>query len=354
MTSLRGKVSWFGGPDDMGVAPDEGLAFIYEVDDAPHLFLASQPAGTSGLARRLDPAQSYIACRWDYEVVSKEELLQTVALVRAVKTGKAYPAYPADWGPHEDTNRIADISPGLMSALGIETDDEVEVIFPYQQGVPVMPYESIVISSGHSTKCRGASGVLDEVDEATKVVDRLGEMLRDRGVNVTTFHDTVSTSQNENLNRIVDFHNSKQRDLDVSVHFNAYVETEKPMGTECLYVTQTELAGDVAKAVAEAGDFIDRGPKSRTDLFFLNNTAMPSILIEVCFVDSEADAELYRANFEEICDAIATVLGGTDEDADIVPPDPDVPVPPAKRPTVRIDIEVTGDVTFIVNGVPVT
>jgi hypothetical protein len=41
-------------------------------------------------------------------------------------------AYPADWGPHENTGRVADISPGLMQYLGIETDDEVEVIFPYE------------------------------------------------------------------------------------------------------------------------------------------------------------------------------------------------------------------------------
>jgi hypothetical protein len=69
MTRLCGKVSWFGGPDDTGVSPDEGLAFIYDVDDAPHLFLPQQPAGTTGLARRLDPARPYIACRWNYDEV---------------------------------------------------------------------------------------------------------------------------------------------------------------------------------------------------------------------------------------------------------------------------------------------
>jgi N-acetylmuramoyl-L-alanine amidase len=37
---------------------------------------------------------------------------------------------------------------------------------------------------------------------------------------------------------------------------------------------------------------------------------MPSILIEVCFVDSSADAELYRARFSEIATAIADVLRG--------------------------------------------
>jgi N-acetylmuramoyl-L-alanine amidase len=342
----------------MGVSPDEGLAFIYEVDDAPHLFLPEQPAGTTGLARRLDPDVYYIACRWNYEEVSKAELLQTMALVRSVKTGAARIAYPADWGPHQDTGRIADISPGLMETLGIETDDEVEVIFPFQQGVPVMPYERIVISSGHGKLVRGASGVLDEVDEARRVVERVADMLEARGVDVTVFHDNTSTTQSQNLNTIVAFHNSQERDFDVSVHFNAYVETTKPMGTEVLYITQGALAGEMSAAIAEAGDFIDRGAKKRTDLAFLNGTEMPSILIETCFVDSTADASFYEANFEAICESIATVLGGPLEET-APPPGAgeggDRPPPPtAQQPTVRLDIDVIGDVTVIINGVPVS
>ena len=127
---VRGKVSWFGGPDDEGVAPDEGLAFIYEIDDAPHLFLDYQPEGTTGLARRLNPEALYVACRWDYDETPRDMLLENMALVYAPKTGKARQAFPADWGPHHSTDRVADISPGLMDALGIATDDEVEVLFP--------------------------------------------------------------------------------------------------------------------------------------------------------------------------------------------------------------------------------
>jgi N-acetylmuramoyl-L-alanine amidase len=216
-----------------------------------------------------------------------------------------------------------------------------------------MSYERIVISSGHGKYIRGASGILDEVDEARKVVERVGDELRNRGIDVTTYHDDVSQSQNENLNRIVDFHNSKSRDLDVSVHFNAYVETDKPMGVEVLFVTQADLAGEMSAAIAEAGDLIDRGAKKRTDLFFLNNTEMPSILIETCFVDSVADADSYNTNFEEICDAIASMLGGAEEGTQ--PPEIDLPDRPVKPPpTIRLDVEVTGDVTIIINGVPVT
>src|SRR6516225_7973926 len=100
----------------------------------------------------------------------------------------------------------------------------------------------IVISSGHGKHIRGASGILDEVNEARRVVERTADLLRNYDTEVVTFHDDVSTTQDENLHRIVDFHNSQQRDLDVSVHFNAYEPTTKPMGTEVLYVSQDVLA----------------------------------------------------------------------------------------------------------------
>jgi hypothetical protein len=45
-------------------------------------------------------------------------------------SGKSFLAWPADWGPHGDTDRIADLSPGLMEALDIVTDDEVTIIYP--------------------------------------------------------------------------------------------------------------------------------------------------------------------------------------------------------------------------------
>jgi hypothetical protein len=124
---LKGKVSWFGGPNDKGVAPDEGLAFIYDIETAPHLFLPMQPPNTSGLARRLNPYVHFIAVRWNYDLYPKEQLLKEIAVIRAVKTQVVLTAFPADWGPHSDTGRVADISEGLMFDLGITTDDEVEV-----------------------------------------------------------------------------------------------------------------------------------------------------------------------------------------------------------------------------------
>lgn len=204
----------------------------------------------------------------------------------------------------------------------------------------------IAISSGHGLYVRGASGIIDEVDEARKVVNRLAEELKKRDVEVFVFHDDSSKNQGNNLNTIVNAHNGQTRDLDISVHFNAYEQVEKPMGTEVLYLTQQSLAAKLSEAISEAGGFIDRGAKKRTDLKFLNATDEPAVLLEVCFVDSEADCDLYGQRFDAICDAIADVLGGAEEITEPTPPPGEV----ATVPRVDITIECADEVMIFVNG----
>jgi N-acetylmuramoyl-L-alanine amidase len=170
-----------------------------------------------------------------------------------------------------------------------------------------MSYDRIVISSGHGKYVRGASGIIDEVDEARRVVEHLADELIARGVVVDVFHDDVSKTQNENLHRIVDAHNSRDRNLDVSVHFNAF--NKQAHGVEVCHLTQHDLAAKVSAAIAKCG-FTDRGAKERTNLYFLRHTDEAAILIEVCFCDSDADAAIYHQQFHKICVAIADVLGG--------------------------------------------
>ena len=189
---------------------------------------------------------------------------------------------------------------------------------------------SICMSSGHGKYVRGASGYLDEVNEARRVVEETARLLRGAGVETKTFHDDQSHSQNENLNRIVNWHNSKSRTLDVSVHFNAYQTTSTEMGVECLYLTQKDLAKKVADGIAKATALPNRGPKYRDNLFFLNSTAMPSVLAEIVFVDSSADAEVYEENFNQVCSALATALSG--KAIGVAPPSP------VKPPTAPPDI----------------
>src|SRR5207302_1667956 len=96
------------------------------------LFLDTQPPGTTGLARRLNPAFNYIACRWDYSVTPQDFLRKSSVTVSA--NGKSVAASPADWGPNRATGRVTDLSPGLAHALGLNTDDECSLVIPLPAG----------------------------------------------------------------------------------------------------------------------------------------------------------------------------------------------------------------------------
>lgn len=184
----------------------------------------------------------------------------------------------------------------------------------------------IVISSGHGKYISGAVGPapwgLHEHQQAVRVVDSAAQAMRSMGIEVVTFEDTTSRTQDQNLKTIVDFHNAQgAHDLDVSIHFNANVTTNAPVGTECWYYSQQALAADIAGEIAVASGLIDRGAKKSTGLYFLKNTNEPAVLVEVCFVDSKADVELYNRNFDAICGVLAAALcGGTPAP---VPPQPD-------------------------------
>jgi hypothetical protein len=129
--TLSGKCSWFGGPDDKG-EPDEGLA-LYTVAQSkarPDLFLS----GGWGKMRGLNPDALYCACRWDYKETPAAWLRSTKIKVSA--NGKTVDVNPVDWGPNAKTGRIIDLSPGVMKALGIQTDDVVTVDVPLPGTAP--------------------------------------------------------------------------------------------------------------------------------------------------------------------------------------------------------------------------
>ena len=132
-----GKMSVFGGPRDTGVGPSEGLAIFDRIEQAPPgLFLDAQPPGTTGLARRLNPEAMYLACRWDYSVTPIAFLRH--AIVKVSASGKPpVDAHPADWGPNIRTGRVADLSPGLAAALGLDTDDECKLEIPLPDGTAI-------------------------------------------------------------------------------------------------------------------------------------------------------------------------------------------------------------------------
>jgi len=143
---VEGKMSTFGGPTDTGMSADEGLALFSSADlqnpKYANLFLATQPPGITGLGRRLDPEKYYFACRWNYNDTPKEFLKRALARAENPSNGRAADARPVDWGPNIATGRVADLSPGLATALGLQTDDVVRITISALRATPVKPVKA--------------------------------------------------------------------------------------------------------------------------------------------------------------------------------------------------------------------
>lgn len=78
----------------------------------------------------------------------------------------------------------------------------------------------------------------------------------------------------------------------------------------------------ISSRLSSALGLRNRGAKATTGLYFLNQTAMTAVLVEVCFVDTAVDAEAYnRIGATGVATAIANALVG--EPAE---PAPEIPV----------------------------
>jgi N-acetylmuramoyl-L-alanine amidase len=140
---VEGKMSTFGSPRDTGMSADEGLALFTPADlqdpKYSYLFLPTPPPGTTGLGRRLNPEKYYFACRWNYNDTPREFLRRALARVENPANGRAADARPVDWGPNIATGRVADLSPGLATALGLDTDGVVRITISALRALPVKP-----------------------------------------------------------------------------------------------------------------------------------------------------------------------------------------------------------------------
>lgn len=154
----------------------------------------------------------------------------------------------------------------------------------------------INVHGGHSLKCRGASGLLDEVNEDRKVKNRVIELLRANGHTVYDCTDDNGKDQNSNLKAIVNKCNDHKVDLDVSIHLNAGGGT----GTEVYIYNNNSKAKDeaarIADNVSKALGIRNRGVKVSNKLYVLRKSKAPALLVECCFVDNAIDKVKWNAD----------------------------------------------------------
>lgn len=171
------------------------------------------------------------------------------------------------------------------------------------------------VHGGHSLKCRGASGLLDEVNEDRAVKNKLIELLRANGNTVYDCTDDNGTNQGANLSAIVSKCNAHNVDLDISIHLNSGRGDNRGDGKcggvevygydDRIYGTAYRIAESIANTLGIG--FHGQPVKYRKDLYVLRKTKAKAILIECCFVDDKDDAN--RWNATKCAMAIASSLG---------------------------------------------
>ena len=167
----------------------------------------------------------------------------------------------------------------------------------------------IAIDLGHGVgQDRGASSKY--IDEET-IIDNVGGLvinkLKALGHTVIEVRPQQASSVSNSLVQRVQKANSNNVDLYVSIHANA----GGGKGT-AIYTYQgkeVEQARAVLNNLCGLG-FINRGIKG-SNLYVTHYSNMTSMLIEVCFIDTQSDVELYQSiGNNKIADAIVKGLVG--------------------------------------------
>ena len=165
----------------------------------------------------------------------------------------------------------------------------------------------VLICAGHTLKGKGtgATGYINESEENRILSKIVVKYLEYAGHNVDYYEINEASDY---LQKQVAKANSKDYDLVVQIHFNAFKLTDNSMGTETLYISESgkvwaEKVNDKLSTV-----FKSRGVKKAEGLYWLKNTKPIAILIETCFVDSKHDTDTYKINKEHIGKLIAEAI----------------------------------------------
>lgn len=169
------------------------------------------------------------------------------------------------------------------------------------------------IHAGHNPDglvASGAAGYMKESVENRKIVNYIMSHVAEKeegDICDVTVND--GKSQNDILQRLCQRMNSVMSEINISIHLNAGCGT----GVECWTYGESDEAGRLAKKICgniSALGFRNRGVKQSKNLYILRHTVQPTIIVEVCFVDTERDYETYmQIGYEKVAEAIMEALG---------------------------------------------
>ncbi len=164
----------------------------------------------------------------------------------------------------------------------------------------------IVLDAGHGGANPGATYQgRQEKDDVLALTLAVGQILENRGVDV---YYTRTTDVYESPAQKALEGNQTGADYFVSIHRNSSPYPPQYSGIESLvynrYGAAARLADNINQQL-EAVGFLNQGVNQRQDLVVLNRTQMPSVLVEVGFINTDADNQLFDERFDDIAQAIA-------------------------------------------------
>lgn len=164
----------------------------------------------------------------------------------------------------------------------------------------------VVLDAGHGGPNPGAvyQG-RQEKDDVLALTLAIGRILEDSGVDV---YYTRTTDVYESPYQKAVEGNATGADYFVSIHRNSSPYPNQYTGVETLvynrYGEAARMAANINYQLEQVG-FINQGVNERPNLVVLNSTQMPAVLVEVGFINTDADNVLFDEKFEEIARAIA-------------------------------------------------
>ncbi len=164
----------------------------------------------------------------------------------------------------------------------------------------------VAIDAGHGGANPGAVyNGRQEKDDALALVLAAGHFLEQNGIEV---YYTRTTDIYETPARKAEEGNAVNADYFVSIHRNSTSYPNQYTGVETLvydhYGKAAGLAHNINVRLEQIG-FENLGVNERKDLVVLNHTDMPTVLVEVGFINSDTDNQLLDERFHDVAWAIA-------------------------------------------------
>lgn len=164
----------------------------------------------------------------------------------------------------------------------------------------------VVLDAGHGGANPGAVyNGRRESDDALALTLAIGRILEANGVDV---YYTRTTDVYESPYQKAMEANAVGGDYFVSIHRNSSPYPNQYTGVESLvynlYGTAAQMAANINEQLEQVG-FVNHGVNERRNLVVLNRTQMPAVLVEVGFINTDADNQLFDERFDDIAQAIA-------------------------------------------------